>query len=297
MRLDAWAKVNLTLHVVGRRADGFHELDSLVVFAGIGDTLEIAPAKRLRLSIDGPFAPGLSRGAANLAVRAARALRADHPAPAAGPAIGPTGARLRLTKRLPVAAGIGGGSADAAAALRGLNRVWGLDIGAEALRDLGATLGADVPVCLAARPGFLGGIGEHFEPAPDLPRFWLVLVNPGVPLPTRAVFKARRGEFSAPLPRFAAPADVAALVRHLMAGRNDLEATAMTLVPAIGEVLAALRESPRCLLARMSGSGATCFGLFAEPEAARAAAARIGAARPAWWAAAAPVPPIEEKLS
>ncbi len=283
LRLDAWAKVNLTLHVLGRRADGYHELDSLVVFAGIGDRLDIAPAKTLRLSIGGPFAAGLSRGKANLVMQAARALRAN--------AAGAPGASLRLTKRLPVAAGIGGGSADAAAALRGLNRLWGLVRSDRELRELGAELGADVPVCLAARAGYLSGIGEGFEPAPALPPVWLVLVNPSIPLATRAVFEARRGEFTAPLPRFAAPADARALARHLSPGRNDLEPAAVALVPAIGEVLAVLKAAPGCLLARMSGSGATCFGLFAEAATAGAAAAQIAANRPDWWAVAAPVPP------
>lgn len=281
MRLEAWAKVNLTLHVTGRRPDGYHELDSLVVFAGVGDGLEIAPAARLSLSLEGPFAPALGEADSNLVLRAARALSERFGVEA--------GARLRLTKRLPVAAGLGGGSSDAAAALRGLDTFWGLGAAEGVLHEIAAGLGADVPVCLSARPSYLGGMGERLEPAPPLPACWLVLVNPGVALATPDVFKARAGRFSKPLRWTAAPGDAPDLAARLGEGRNDLEAPAIGLVPAIGQVLAVLRATPACLLARMSGSGATCFGLYEAEAGARAAAARIGDSNPDWWVSAAPV--------
>ncbi len=289
VRRPAWAKVNLTLHVTGRRADGYHELDSLIVFAGYGDELELARAATLSLDIDGPFAAALGAGPAagpspadpsnNLVLRAARALRARHGLGA--------GARLRLTKRVPVAAGLGGGSADAAAALKGLAELWGLDPSCAGLGALAASLGADVPVCLAGRPGFVGGIGERLVPAPPLPPAWLVLVHPGVPLATPAVFAARQGAGSRPARWGDALSDARALAERLSGCRNDLEGPALSLVPEIGAVLAALRETAGCLLARMSGSGASCFGLYADEAAANAAVRRIAAAQPGWWVRAA----------
>ena len=281
MRVDAWAKINLTLHVTGRRDDGYHELDSLVVFAGVGDTLEIAPAADLSLTLTGPFAGALETDSGNLVLRAARALQARFKTG--------SGANLTLDKRLPVAAGIGGGSADAAAALCGLNEIWGLNASEAELRALGARLGADVPVCVAGRACFLAGTGERIEPAPPLPPVWLVLVNPLVPLSTPSVFKARSGAFSqarrpsGPLP------DAQALALFLSQGCNDLEAPARGLLPVIGDLLAALRATPDCLLARMSGSGATCFGMYRDEAAARAAAAQIAAVETDWWVSPAPV--------
>ncbi len=295
LHCQAWAKVNLTLHVTGRRENGYHDLDSLVVFAGIGDELTISPAAAgpdLELSIEGPFAkslvspaPGGTSGAGsdNLILRAARELRARFAVEA--------GARLLLKKRLPVAAGLGGGSADAAAALHGLVQLWGLQADPSDLAEIAAGLGADVPVCLAGRPSFLGGVGESVVPAPPLPPVWLVLVNPGRPLSTRAVFAAWEGSFSRPCRWRDALADAAALAERLAAYGNDLEAPARRLVPEIDEVLTVLAARDHCRLARMSGSGATCFGLFGSLGAAEAAAAEIAAERPAWWVAAAPVPP------
>lgn len=266
------AKLNLYLHVVGKRADGYHRLDSLVVFTATGDTLRVEPADTLSLSIDGPFAAGLSAGDDNLVMKAARAL-------------GTGGARLTLTKNLPVASGIGGGSADAAAALRLLRRHWRLDISDAQLHAIAAALGADVPVCLRAQPAFLGGIGEELTPAPPLPPVGIVLVNPGLPLPTPTVFAARSGPFS-PAARFSeAPRDAASLAALLAERRNDLEAPAIALVPAIATVLAALRATPGCRLARLSGSGATCFGLYDTPETASHAAAAL-ARGPHWWVSA-----------
>jgi 4-diphosphocytidyl-2-C-methyl-D-erythritol kinase len=244
------AKVNLFLHVVGRRVDGFHLLDSL-----------------------GPFGGALAAEADNLVLRAGRALAA-----AAG--IEPRG-RLTLEKHLPVASGIGGGSADAAAALRLLARLWRIAPPAEDLAAVATGLGADVPVCLAGRAARMGGVGEKLDAPPDLPAFAMVLVNPGVGVSTPAVFRARTGGFS---PRASLPAgwpDAAAMAADLAGCTNDLEAPARGLCPQIDAVLAKLGAAKGCLLARMSGSGATCFGLFATAGAAEAASAALQ--RPGWW--------------
>lgn len=279
VRVEARAKVNLTLHVVGRRADGYHLLDSLIAFADIGDTVRAEPADGFHLAVDGPTAALLPAGGDNIVARAAHAL-ATHAGRRADAAI-------TLTKRLPVAAGIGGGSADAAATLVALARLWRLALPEFEMMALALALGADVPVCLRGRATQLSGIGEGLEPAVALPPAWLVLVNPMQPCPTPAVFKARGGPFSAAAPLAEPPADACALAAALALRRNDLTEAAVKVVPAIAESLARLAGCPGCLLARMSGSGATCFGLFADPEAAEAAAAAITAARPAWWAAAA----------
>ncbi len=280
VRRTAWAKINLTLHVTGRRDDGYHQLDSLIVFADIGDGLEIGPGPEISLDIVGPFATALrAADSDNLVVTAARALAAQYGVKA--------GARLRLDKQLPVAAGLGGGSADAAAALRGLVDLWGIDAPAAELYTLAASLGADVPVCLAGRPSFVAGIGERIVDAPALPPAWLVLVNPGIPLLTSAVFEARQGGFSAPA-RWTEPiSDLRAWAARLAACRNDLETPALALVPELREVLATLRDTAGCMLARMSGSGATCFGLYAVEAAATAAARRMATTRPGWWVRAA----------
>jgi 4-diphosphocytidyl-2-C-methyl-D-erythritol kinase len=267
------AKVNLYLHVTGRRDDGYHLLDSLVVFAGIGDTLGAAPAARLSLHVTGPFAAGLAGEADNLVLRAARALAA-----AAGVT---AGARLVLDKHLPVASGVGGGSADAAAALRLLCRLWDVAPGAAELAGLAAGLGADVPACLESRAVRMGGIGERLSPAPALPSCGLVLVNPGVAVATAEVFRARRGAWSDPAALPAGWDDAAAMAADLAELRNDLEPAARALRPVIEAVLAALRATHGCLLARMSGSGATCFGLY--PDAASARRALGAVSRPGWW--------------
>lgn len=269
------AKLNLYLHVVGRRADGYHLLDSLVAFADIADEVGAAPAAALSLTLAGPFAAQLPpRVEDNLMWRAAQLLAAELGRPPA--------AALRLVKNLPVASGIGGGSSDAAATLRALAALW--QVASErSLAALAARLGADVPACLAARPLWLGGIGEEIAPAPPLPPVSLVLANPGVALPTPQVFGHRHGAFSGPARFAAAPADAAALAALLAERRNDLTAAALALVPEIGAVLARLAAAEGALLARMSGSGATCFALFATPAAAAAAATRLQAEEPRWW--------------
>lgn len=258
--------------MIGRRADGYHLLDSLVVFAGIADAVEAVPAAGLTLAVKGPEGTALRAEPDNLVLRAARAL-----AEAAGV---PPRAALTLTKRLPVASGIGGGSADAAAALRVLDAQWGLQWGQARLAALGLRLGADIPACLASRACLMAGVGEVLSPAPSLPVCGLVLANPRVALPTPAVFKARQGGFSEAARLPAGWPDAVAMAGDLAGLRNDLEAPAIALCPAIAAVLVALRKLPGCLLARMSGSGATCFGVFAEPELARRAA---GLLPEAWW--------------
>lgn len=279
--VEAPAKINLYLHVVGRRSDGYHLLDSLVAFAGVGDTIAASPADTLSLTVDGPFAQGLGSAEDNLVLRAARALAAAAGRPAA--------AHIRLTKRLPIASGIGGGSADAAATLIALTRLWRLDLDAAALAAIGLALGADVPVCVYGRSAFFAGIGEVVTPAPALPPAWLVLANPGIALATPEVFKARSGGFSAPGRFTAAPADAAELATVLAARSNDLTDAARTLALVIGTVLSELEALPGALLARMSGSGATCFALFGDERQAQAAASAMRAHRPGWWMAAAPL--------
>ncbi|SNB51959.1 4-diphosphocytidyl-2-C-methyl-D-erythritol kinase [Arboricoccus pini] len=273
IRETARAKINLDLHVLGRRPDGRHDLDSITVFTALGDDMTFEPAADYRLQIDGPFAPSLSPGAENLVTRAALALAASV---SRAPAV-----RIGLLKHLPVASGIGGGSADAAATLRGLQALWGVE--APALHDLAQGLGADVPVCLSQRPARMEGAGERLTPiaAPSLP---IVLANPGLGVATGRVFAARRPAEGGPRPQATPPPDDAAgFVRWLQAGRNDLAAPAIRLAPAIADVLTEIQELPGCALARMSGSGATCFGLFPTPRAASAAAMRLATRHPEWW--------------
>jgi len=259
------AKINFFLHVVARRADGYHLLDSLVVFAGACDVLHAEAADTLSLTITGPFGAALAVEPDNLVLRAARVL-------------GGGGARLTLEKNLPVASGIGGGSADAAATLRLLPKLWGT---APATTAQALSLGADVPVCLGSTACRMGGVGEVLAPAPVLPGCGIALVNPGVAVATAAVFRGRTGPFSAAATLPAGWTDAASMARDLVALGNDLEAAAIALCPAIADVLAALRAVPGCRLARMSGSGATCFGLFDTPAQAEAAARLC--ARDGWW--------------
>jgi 4-diphosphocytidyl-2-C-methyl-D-erythritol kinase len=274
----AAAKVNLYLHVTGRRGDGYHLLDSLVAFPDIGDRITAEPSACLTLEISGPEAAGLvDKAGENLVLRAARLLAER---------IGTTaGARLRLEKNLPVAGGIGGGSSDAAAALRALAAMWDASISKEGLCELGLRLGADVPACLYGGPVWVGGIGERIELA-ALPPVGLLLANPRKPLPTATVFAARSGEFGevrriAPMPK-----DAAGLAQALLSRRNDLTGAAIGLVPEISAVLARLAQLPGALMARMSGSGPTCFALFRERAEAEDARAMVSALEPAWWCAA-----------
>ncbi|HEY4274978.1 MAG TPA: 4-(cytidine 5'-diphospho)-2-C-methyl-D-erythritol kinase [Rhizomicrobium sp.] len=274
--VQAQAKINLFLHVGERREDGFHPLQSLAVFTGAADVLTIEDGGDLSFSLDGPFAGGLAGEGDNLVLKAARALAAH-----AGRA--PSG-RLNLTKNLPVASGIGGGSADAAAALRALASLWRLDVDEVGLCGIAASLGSDIPVCVLSRPAFMEGRGEILTPIETLPGLPLLLVNPGVKVPTKDVFAAltqRRGvEMALPRARFT---DLADLLRFLEITANDLEAPAIALAPVIGEVLTALKSLPGALFVRMSGSGATCFALMPDDDGCVRAAAMLREKHPDWW--------------
>jgi 4-diphosphocytidyl-2-C-methyl-D-erythritol kinase len=273
LRLAAPAKVNLYLHVTGRRADGYHLLDSLIAFTALSDQLELWPADGMQLAVEGAFADNAGPLDDNLVLRAARAL--------ADAAKVDKGMAARLAKNIPAAAGLGGGSADAAAALRGLTQLWDIPRDAVDLPALALELGADIPVCLAAGSSFVGGIGEQIEAAPALPKAGLLLVNPGVALATPSVFAGRRGGFSPPGRFSESPPNAMALAGLLGERDNDLTEAAIRLAPVIADVLATLESAPGCLFARMTGSGATCFGLFDDEAAAASAAGALR--RDDWW--------------
>ncbi len=277
------AKINLYLRITGKREDGYHLLDSLVAFAGVGDIVTAGAAENLSLTIDGPFAGGLSADGDNLVLRAAHALRA---------ASGSTnGARLGLTKNLPVSSGIGGGSADAAAALLALRELWELDIDDTGLAALGLALGADVPVCLAERPSRVSGIGDMIEPAPNLPAAWLVLANPGAPVSTPDVFSRRQGPFGDPVRTPASWTDVEALTEALAVSGNDLTGAAVEAAPVIAGMLDEMAELPGALLTRLSGSGATCFSIMRDEPSAQFGVMALEEFHRDWWIKAAPLLP------
>ena len=271
----ALAKVNLFLHMRGRRADGYHLLESMAVFPAIGDRLTVAPGRGLSLEIDGPFGAGLTLEPDNLILRAGRALATAH-------GLAPNAA-LRLEKHLPVSSGIGGGSSDAAAALRLLSRRWCVEIP----EGLALTLGADVPVCLSApAPRLMAGIGERLSPPPPMPEFWMVLVNPGVAVATGEVFAALEKRDNPPGPPPPSLSTFDSLTDWLLRQRNDMQPAAVSICPVIAEVLAALGDAP---VARMSGSGATCFALHESEAKAMAQADRLRRTQHTWWVVAAPV--------
>ena len=269
----AAAKVNLALAVTGRRDDGYHTLDTLVAFADVGDRLELEQADRLSLDVSGPFGRSLTRDADNIVLRAARAhlSRSDAPDPV----------RLRLDKVLPVASGMGGGSADAAAALRLLNAASRAPLGEDALSAIALSLGADVPMCLRGRPVRATGIGDILDRV-ALPTLHAVLVNPLVAVPTQAVFAALASRGNAPLDAPPAKECADTWLDWLADQRNDLERPALQVAPVIAEVLDALARNDAAVV-RMSGSGATCFGLYPTAAAAARAGGRLQDARPGWW--------------
>ncbi|HSM96248.1 MAG TPA: 4-(cytidine 5'-diphospho)-2-C-methyl-D-erythritol kinase [Rhizomicrobium sp.] len=275
-RVFAPAKINLFLHVGDRRADGYHELESLVAFADVGDDLVFENADELSLTVEGPFAAPELLGPDNLVLRAASgvAALAGHDLPR----------RVVLTKNLPIASGIGGGSADAAATLRAFLLEWRQDeIRLADFVELAKTLGADVPVCFFGHSAWMYGVGDGIERV-DLPELHAVLVNPGVSVPTRDVFAkldTRSGVDKLVWPENFGSAEL--VFEFLATVGNDLEAPALKIAPVIGEVLSALRAAKNVRLARMSGSGATCFGLFADAASAQAAATQIGREHPRWW--------------
>ena len=279
--IPAPAKINLALHVIGRRVDGYHELDSLVAFASVHDTVRAQTADALTLSIAGPGAASLASLPAddNMILRAARRL-----AEIAG--IRVPHAALALEKILPIASGIGGGSADGAAALLALRDLWRLDMDEARLAEAALSLGADLPVCLGSRPSIMQGIGERLSPAPALPALGILLVNPRVALPTPDVFRALAGKFGQPMTLDYRAGDAASLLANLRVLRNDLQAPAISLAPVVADVLAALDALAGARLARMSGSGATCFALFDTEAAAQDAGRVMRAAHEGWWSAA-----------
>lgn len=272
------AKVNLFLHVGPVDAAGFHPLASLVAFADVGDRITVAPSDRLSLTVEGPFAAGLAEPGDNLILRALRAL-----GEAAG--IGEPPLAVTLDKRLPIAAGLGGGSSDAGTALKLARDVLALDLDDDALADIAATIGADGPMCLYARTAWAEGRGERLTPEPRLPSLPALLINPGVASPTGEIYRAYdagpRSGADRPLPP--AAWDVATVIDCLAAQRNDLQDAAVARAPAIGEALAAAAALPDVRLVRMSGSGATVFALFETAAAALSAARLMATNRPRWW--------------
>lgn len=273
------AKVNLALHVTGRRDDGYHLLDSLVVFTTFGDSIHVATSDTDGFGISGPYASGISDSSDNLVLRARDLLRRLSPDRPCGPV------HIRLGKNLPVASGVGGGSSDAAATLLALVRHWKLPLAAGRLAAEALALGADLPMCLAARPLIARGIGEALSPVPALPSLPLVLANPGVAVSTPAVFRALVHRDNPPLPALPPIGGPEAIADWLAMTRNDLEMPARAAAPAIGDALHALRQEGAAL-ARMSGSGATCYGLFADMLTAQAAAKAIAARHPDWFVVA-----------
>jgi 4-diphosphocytidyl-2-C-methyl-D-erythritol kinase len=269
------AKINLYFNVTGRRADGFHLVDSLVGFTSLGDELTIRNGEPLDIVSDGPFADRMPPPYKNLVYQAAQLL-----ADAAGVQ---ARAHITITKNLPVAAGIGGGSTDAAAAIKALASLWGIAEGSVDLYALGLTLGSDVPACLLAQTTYASGIGEVLEKAPPLPKTGILLVNPGVALVTSSVFQARKGGFNPPDRITKAPKDAASFAVILAERGNDLTDAAIRLCPVIRNVMSALDAAPGCHLTRMTGSGATCFGIFDDLASAEAAAP--GLAQEGWWVA------------
>jgi 4-diphosphocytidyl-2-C-methyl-D-erythritol kinase len=279
----ARSKVNLFLHVTGKRNDGYHLLESLVVFPEWGDRITVKKGKSITLEVTGPFSQLIGSTEENLAFKAAHLLKREGGSN--------EGARIVLEKNLPVAAGIGGGSADAAAVLKSLNVLWNIGFSNNRLGQIGLALGADVPVCLYGKPAMMSGIGEQISGLREFPKFNILLVNPGISASTGDVFSqltisekiTSSDDFSGRTAR--------ELFIGLAAMRNDLEAPALEVAPVIDAVLSSIKEQKGCHLARMSGSGATCFGLFEEEEAAEMAARDILERHPDWWVQAAAVGP------
>lgn len=282
LTIFAPAKINLFLHITGRLDNGYHTLDSLVVFADIGDRVEIEPAPDFQFRVQGPFASGFSAkeldaspNSSNLIVQAAWTLsRAAQKVP---------NIRVTLTKNLPLASGIGGGSADAAAVIWGLLEWWGLSSQAHYLPGLMARLGADVMVCLPCKPARVRGIGDVLDPGPVMPEIPVVLVHPGKACPTAAVFSHFSGKFKEPCPMPGSLETFDDLISFLKKQDNDLLGAARRTVPEIDNVISTLSVQKECGIAQMSGAGATCFGLFRTEDAAQAAAKVIAAENPDWW--------------
>lgn len=273
--MQAPAKINLYLHITGKRPDGYHLLDSLAVFAEFGDKLEFEPAEKLSLAMYGSQAENLAGDIKdNLIIKAARLLH-SHTGCGAG-------ARIALHKHIPVGAGLGGGSSDAAATLKGLVKLWNLSIDDAALYQMAAQLGSDVPVCLGQQAARMEGVGEIVTPV-DGPEGWLLLVNPNIHLTTAAVFHHFNGPFSEPAIWPEQFDDIRQSAKFLSSCHNALQDTAMMLVPSIAQILTEIEETPGCLLARMTGSGATCFGLYEHANEAMLAEQELAKEHPTWW--------------
>lgn len=280
------AKINLALHVTRRREDGYHDLESLIVFADLCDDLEAEIAEADSLTISGPFSAGLGAGPGNLVLRAVAAFRQRWPE------LSPPGLQLHLVKNLPVAAGIGGGSADAAAAIRIMASLCTVPPPVPDLMDLAAGLGADVPACLLSRPLVARGVGEILSPLPQFPQLHVTMVNPGVAVATADVFRRLRAHDNYPLPVLPEPLTrPAQLGLWLSETRNDLQPPAVKLVPGIGIIIEEMAETPGCILARMSGSGATVFGLYGSEGQAHDAASEMRRLHPDYWVGSAPLLP------
>lgn len=275
IRVVAPAKINLFLHVGAHRSDGYHALQSLIAFADVGDELLIEAAEGLSLTVEGPFAEALAGETDNIVLKAAYALAERAGARA--------NAKITLIKHLPVASGLGGGSSDAAATLRGLCKLWRVNVTAGELQTLALSLGADVPVCLNGRVCWVEGIGEQLSVVPIFPALHAVLVNPGTGVSTADVFRALEGRSGTELRHPATFADANVLLGFLETTGNDLQEPAMRLAPGLCDAMSALCEQDAVLLARMSGSGATCFGLCGSADAAREIALAIANGHPRWW--------------
>ena len=282
MKIIAPAKLNLYLHITGRRDDGYHLLDSLFAFTAFGDEITITPSSSLTLTIDGPFSSVFDQDAVenNLIFRAALLLKNKYAVNA--------GAHILLTKNIPVAAGLGGGSSDAAAVLKGLNQLWKLRLSIETLSEIGLTLGADIPACLYQKTALISGIGEQIMPlALPFSSHAVLLINPLQPLSTQSVFQHYHPAFrsSANQTGLIQATDWQSFLSVLLTYQNDLETAATTLLPAIHDIIHHLQQQKHCELARMSGSGPTCFALFSDLQSAEHAAQTMRVIYPAYWLA------------
>jgi len=275
--LLAAAKINLFLHITGRREDGYHLLQSVMVFVDVGDEMEFAPHDSLFIDVEGPFAAEMPPPQDNLVYKSAKLLAEEYN-------VAPRG-RIVLRKRLPVASGLAGGSSDAATALRGLAKLWGLPDQQERQRRLCEKLGADVPACLSQRPGWTEGIGERMSPLPGMPALHFVLANPMVETPTPEVFARFRERYSPTMQFSGRRKSMHEWIADLKLYHNDLAPAAKEVTPQIRDVLAALDDTPNCHFARLSGSGATCFGVYDHAQACQAAVNKIKREHPDWWVA------------
>ncbi len=276
--IDAPAKINLYLHITGKRTDGLHELESLIVFAETCDVISFRPSKTLSLEISGPQANQLKeQDSKNIILKAVESMSSLIDSNV------DVGVEIHLQKFLPIAAGIGGGSADAAATLRALKILWNVSLSDNQLMNLAYSLGSDVPVCILGTSAYLAGVGEKVTPVESIPKIPLLLVNPKIPLPTSLVFNSWKGSNSTLNPIVSFSGSVSKLVAELRDRRNDLEDPARSLVPQIDEVICEIQSQRGCELARMSGSGATCFGIFLKQEDLTIAASRIKMSHPNWW--------------